>query len=218
MINNFLYVNIPNGTAKFLEPSFNDYKNICKMLVSTTPDLIETCIDTIINELVKTKGRLNIIDKFIIIISLRNTILGNELTTNIKGVQSIINLGVLLDNYYDDTPIEFTYNTNKLIFESPTMFKTTEIDTFLADCLVSICDSNVKDLTINEKTQLMAELDVPITQIYRKLIEVFNERRIIFGNDIEFSIYAHSDTLAFIRNILYEDLFQLLEFFIIYIP
>jgi len=212
VINNFLSVNIPNGKAKFLEPSFTDYKNICKMLVGTTPDLIETCIDTTIKSLVKTEGRLNIIDKFIIIISLRNTILGNELRTNINGVQSIMNLGLLLNKDYDNTPIELTYNNNKLIFESPTMFKTKEIDIFLADCLVNICNNDVKDLTIHEKTQLMAGLDVPISQIYRKLIETFAERRITFGTDIQFSLYAHDDTLAFIRNILYEDLFQLLEF------
>tara|TARA_A100001515_G_scaffold73853_1_gene58702 strand:- start:1577 stop:2350 length:774 start_codon:yes stop_codon:yes gene_type:complete len=212
VINNFLSVNVPNGKAKFLEPSFLDYKNICKMLVSNDPASIEVCIDQIINTLVKTEGRLNIIDKFLIIISLRNTILGNELNTTINGIQSTMNLSSLLNNNYDDTPIEFEFNSTKLIFESPTMFKSKDLDTFLADCLVNICDKDIKDLTLQEKTELISELDIPITEIYRKILDTFAQRKIIFGNDIKFSIYAHDDTLAFIRNIFYEDLFQLLEF------
>ena len=123
-----------------------------------------------------------------------------------------MNLSSLLNNNYDDTPIKFEFNSTKLIFESPTMFKSKDLDTFLADCLVNICDKDIKDLTLQEKTELISELDIPITEIYRKILDTFAQRKIIFGNDIKFSIYAHDDTLAFIRNIFYEDLFQLLEF------
>ncbi len=62
MIDNLITIYLPEREIKFREASFNDYKSICKMLVSDIPEDIEKCINTVLKELIQEPtDNLNIV-------------------------------------------------------------------------------------------------------------------------------------------------------------
>ena len=210
MIDNLITVYLPDREIKFREPSFNDYKSMCKMLVSTESPDIQKAFNDILDSLVINDGPpLSIVDKFLCIITIRNTILGNELSlTDKSGRKMVINLGGLLVKKYDDEIIE----ESGLSFKSPLNFLTKDIEELITECLVKIYDTDVSKFSIEQKLTLVRELDAPLATIYKKLLNTFYNRVINITKDISFSLYGEKHTLSFLRDIFMEDLFSLLNF------
>jgi len=208
MIGNQVPIDITEGKASFKELSFYEYKNICKMLMSNDVYDINHCLETIIKENVTSSRPLNIIDKFKCLLSIRNTILGNEVTFLLEERQITIDLSLILATEFSDEPIVYDI----LTLSSPVNFYSVDYDNYIAECLVKIGNTSVVDLTVEERKQLLGETSLPITDIYNKLHNVFGDRKLNIFKDIDINIYSQEYILKFIKNIFYEDLFQVLNF------
>jgi len=208
MIGNQVPIDINDGKASFKELSFYEYKNICKMLISNDVYDINHCLETIIKENVTSSRPLNIIDKFKCLLSIRNTILGNEVVFLLEERQITIDLSLILATEFSNEPIVYDI----LTLSSPVNFYSVDYDNYIAECLVKIGDTSVADLTVEERKQLLGETSLPITDIYNKLRDAFNSRKINIFTDIDINIYSQEYILKFIKNIFYEDLFQIINF------
>ena len=208
MIGNQVPIDITDGKASFKEISFYEYKNICKMLMSNDAYDINHCLETIIRENVTSSRPLNIIDKFKCLLSIRNTILGNEVTFLLEERQITIDLSLILATEFNNEPIVYDI----LTLSSPVNFYSVDYDNYIAECLVKIGDTSVIDLTVEERKQLLGETSLSITDIYSKLHNVFDSRKTNIFKDIDINIYSQEYILKFIKNIFYEDLFQVLNF------
>ena len=209
MIDNLITVYLPDREIKFREPSFNDFKSICKLLVSADPQDIQDSLNFILDKLLLDNNtNLTIVEKFISILTIRNTILGNELTLTKDGKKMVINMGALLSKTYDDIPIKF----DSFVFKSPINFLTNDVDKLIAECLVEAYGKDLSKLTIDQKLSLVNEIDAPLSVIYKKLLAEFTTRVIEITKDIRFSLHGEKHTLFFLKDILAEDLFSLLNF------
>ena len=208
MIGNQVPIAINDGKASFKELSFYEYKNICKMLMSNDVHDINHCLQTIIKENVTSSRPLDIIDKFKCLLSIRNTILGNEVTFILDERQITIDLSLILATEFNNEPIVYDI----LTLSSPVNFYSLDYDSYIAECLVKIGDTSVVDLTVEERKQLLGETSLSITDIYNKLHNVFGDRKLNIFKDIDINIYSQEYILKFIKNIFYEDLFQVLNF------
>ena len=208
MIGNQVPIDITEGKASFKELSFYEYKNVCKMLMSDDIYDINHCLETIIKENVTSSRPLNIIDKFKCLLAIRNTILGNEVTFILDKRQITIDLSLILATEFNDDPIVYDI----LTLSSPKNFYSLDYDSYIAECLIKIGDTSVVDLTVEECKQLLGETSLSITDIYNKLHNVFGDRKINIFKDIDINIYSQEYILRFIKNIFYEDLFQILNF------
>jgi hypothetical protein len=208
MIGNQVPIDITNGKAFFKELSFYEYKNICKMLMSDNVYDINHCFENIIDKNVVSSRPLNIIDKFKCLLTIRNTILGNEVTFLHDGKQINIDLSLILNKEQNNEPIVYDI----LTLSSPVNFYSTSYDKYIAECLIKIKDTDVTDLTLDEKIEIISETSLSITDIYSKLKETFQEREINIFAGIDINIYSQEYILKFLKNIFYEDLFQILNF------
>lgn len=208
MIGNQVPIDISNGKAFFKELSFYEYKNICKMLMSDEVYDINHCFENIIDKNVVSSRSLNIIDKFKCLITIRNTILGNEVTFLHEGRQVTINLSSILALSYDNEPVTY----DMLTLSSPEKFYSKEYGDYIVECLTHINDVDITDLTTLEKKKLLDETSLSITDIYSKLHASFQNRNINIFKGIDINIYSQEYILKFLKNIFYEDLFQILNF------
>ena len=210
MISNLITVELPdNRQVYFREPSFYDFKCLNKMLISSSDSELQNCFNNLLNELIISDlNELNIIDKFLIIITIRNTILGNEMELSINGKPARLNLANVLSREFDDTPIE----VNNLVFKSPKNFLISEPVDLLAECLVEVYKENVSNLTKEERIAILDKISIPLVSTHNTIIENFSKRILNIAPKIEFSLYGQHATLNFLKNILSEDLFNLMNF------
>ena len=208
MINNRVPVETPSGIAHFTEISFYEYKNICKMLVSDNVEDINNCIEYIIRENIKSSKNLDIIDIFKILLTFRNTTLGNEITFLHNDKRVNVDLSKILDKEFDNTPIHY----ENLLLSSPQSFYSKNYDEYIAQCLIAINGNSVSDLSLEQRIALLGETSHSITAVYKKIFDTFYKRNIEIMKDLSINIYSQEYILKFIKNILYEDLFQLMNF------
>lgn len=178
------------------------------MFISDNISDINKTIELFLDNCLIKKDNLNIVDKFKCLISIRNTIHGKEIAFNNNKKTINFDLSLLLSENYDETDI--TYDA--LTFNSPIYFYSNSYDDYLAQCLVKINDKDVTNFTLHEKNQLIGELPLSITEIYKKLFDTFKDRNITLYKDIKINIYSQEYILNFLKNIFYEDIFQLLQF------
>jgi hypothetical protein len=208
MIGNLIPIELVNGKAFFKEISFYEYKNICKMLMSTDIKDINDCLEYLLEENVTSTRSLNVIDKFKCLVNIRNTILGNEVSFMQNKARINVNLSTILEKKFENEDIEYDI----LTLSSPENFYSSSYGDYIAECLVAIKGKDVSELTFEQKKILIGETDLPLTDIYRKLLEVFGKRNIEIYKDINVNLYNQEYILTFLKNILYEDLFQVIEF------
>jgi hypothetical protein len=208
MIGNLIPIELVNGKAFFKEISFYEYKNICKMLMSTDIQDINDCLEYLLRENVTSTRSLNVVDKFKCLVSIRNTILGTEVSFMQNKARINVNLSTILDKKFENENIEYDI----LTLSSPGNFYSSSYGDYIAECLVAIKGNDVSELTFEQKKILLGETDLPLTDIYRKLLEVFGKRNIEIYKDINVNLYNQEYILSFLKNILYEDLFQVIEF------
>ena len=118
MIDNLIPVKLSKSEVYFREPTFYEYKNICKMLLSSDSKYVSDCFNRLIDSCICGDSYLNIIDKFKCIIAMRNTVLGNEISFLEDSKKITLDISILLDKEFDDTPIEYDIFT----FRSPVNF------------------------------------------------------------------------------------------------
>jgi hypothetical protein len=208
MIKNLIPVKLDNQYVYFNEISFYEYKNICKMLMTDDIKLLNDCFNRILHTCMQSKTSLNIIDKFKILIAIRNTILGNDITLNMDNKKISINLSPHIETFIDNSPIKYDY----LTFKSPSDFYTDGYDVFIAQCLSSINKTNIEDLLISQKLQIVSELSLSLSTIYKSLYRCFADRSITIYKNLNINIYNSADVLFFLKNILQEDLGNILQF------
>ena len=208
MIDSKVAVYLKRGIVYFNEFSFYEYKNICKMLVSTHCEDINDCLEYIINENIICSKKLDIIDKFKSLITVRNTVLGNEVSF-LKGEKQInVNLSNINNLDYINEPI----NYDILTLSSPVYFYSSSYDDYIAQCLIAVKGEDVRDLSIVQKKTLLGETSLSITDVYKKLFDAFSKRNVEIYKELSINIYSQEYILQFLRNILYEDLFEILNF------
>ena len=208
MIDNKIPVQLTREQAYFREISFFEYKNICKMLMSDEIEDINNCLEYIISENVTASKELNIIDKFKCIIAIRNTVLGKEAVFLNDGKQMSLDLAIIADKKFKNDDIIYDI----LTLSSPVNFYAKSYDEYIAQCLVEIKGTDVTDLSIEQKKQLLGETSLSITDIYKTVFSIFKGRDIEIFKDLRINIYSQEYILQFLKNILYEDLFALLNF------
>lgn len=208
MIGNLIPIELVNGKAFFKEISFYEYKNICKMLMSTDIEDINDCLEYLLKENVISTRSLNIIDKFKCLVSIRNTILGTEVSFMQDEKRVNVNLSEILDKEFNNDNIEYDI----LTFNSPNNFYSSSYSDYIAECLIAIKGEDISELTFEQRKILLGETDLSLTNIYRKLLEVFGERNIEIYKGINVNLYNQEYILTFLKNIMYEDLFQIIEF------
>jgi hypothetical protein len=208
MIDNLIPVQLTRGTIYFREPSFHEYKNICKILISSDTAGINNCFNNVLNSLIVDKRPLNIIDKFKCLLAIRNTIHGNDIAVEIKGKKINHDLSLILDMPFDDIAFKF----KDLTFASPTDFFIDSYDELIAQCLVKVKDIDVTGLTIANKIDIINEVTLPLTLVYKKITENFATRSFTFYKDVDLNIYDSVNILAFLRNIFQENLLDIYNF------
>lgn len=208
MKDNYISVATSKGDVYYREISFFEYKNLCKMLISNDISDINKAIELLFENCLLKKENLNIVDKFKCLISIRNTIHGKEIAFNSDGKQINFDLSLLLDQEFDETPIVHDI----LTFDSPLNFHSVNYDEYLSQCLVNVNGKDVTGFSLQEKNELIGATSLSITEIYKKLFDTFKDRNVTLFKDIKINIYSQEYILNFIRNILYEDIFQLLQF------
>ena len=208
MINNLIPVQLAHSTVYFREPTFYEYKNICKMLISSDIAGIDNCLNTILDTLIADKQPLNIIDKFKCLLSIRNTIHGNSIAIEINGKKINHDLSLILDIPFDDTTFKF----KDLTFGSPTNFFIDSYDELIAQCLVKVKDTDVTSLSIANRMAIINETTLPLTLVYKEISKKFATRNITFYNDVEINIYDSATILTFLRDIFQENLLDIFNF------
>ena len=208
MINSIIKVILPTRVATFEEFSFFEYKNICKMLLSREVKSINDCFDIILKKVQYQGEPLNVIEKFLCLLSIRTAILGNEVQIiDAKNRRVNYDLSILLDIEFED--INITYKN--LTFKTPILFYTSDVITFLGNCLASYNDINVQDLSLEEKIQIINAVEYPLTEMFKQVNSVLETSEIdILGNAI--NIYQPSSVLGFLRDILYENIIDIIEY------
>jgi hypothetical protein len=208
MIDNLIPVQLPRGTIYFKEPTFYEYKNICKMLISDDNEHISNCFSILLDSCITDSKSLDIIDKFKCIITIRNTILGNEIVFLQDNKRITLDLSTILDKDIDNSDIEH----NTLTFNAPIDLHINAYDKLIAQCLTKINNVNISDLTPDERLKILNETSFSLTEIYQKLHAHFKERSIRLFRDIELNIYNSNELLQFLKNIFQEDLSSILNF------
>jgi hypothetical protein len=151
---------------------------------------------------------LDIIDKFKCIIAIRNTILGNEVSFLKDKKKITLDVSILLDKIFDDTPIEYDIFT----FQSPVDFYAASYDEFLAQCLRSVKNNCVEDLTIKQRAEILNETSLSLTDVFKQIQTKFASRDINIFKDITINIYNSAELLPFLKSIFQEDLNNILQF------
>lgn len=208
MVTNLVLVQLPDKQIFFREPSFYEYKNICKMLISDDIACISNCFNTVLKDLVVCEQPLNVVDKFKCLIAIRNTIHGNEIAFENNGKRINHDLSLVLDRSFDDSQ----FVIGDLTFGSPADFFTSSYDELIGQCLVKVGDQDVTDLKISHKIALMNEMTLPITSIYRQILERFGTRSIEIYKDLDICIYNSEYVLTFLKNIYLENLLSIFNF------
>jgi hypothetical protein len=209
MIDNLIPVKLSNSEVYFRELTFYEYKNICKMLLSDDSKHVSDCFNRIIvDTCIYDNVYFDIIDKFKCIITIRNTVLGNEVTFLDDGKKITLDISLLLDKDFDNTPIEYDIFT----FQSPVDFYISSYDEFVSQCLVKVKDTCVKDLTIKQKADILNETSLSLTNIFKQIHDEFSERRITIFKDKTINIYNSMELLSLLKNIFQEDLNNILQF------
>tara|TARA_R110000765_G_scaffold94757_6_gene178610 strand:- start:1155 stop:1913 length:759 start_codon:yes stop_codon:yes gene_type:complete len=208
MIENLIPAQLPRGTIYFKEPTFYEYKNICKMLISGDNEHINNCFNILLDSCVPDSKSLDIIDKFKCIINIRNTILGNEIVFLQDGKRITLDLSTVLDKDIDNSDIEHSI----LTFNAPIDLHISAYDDLIAQCLTKVNGINVRDLTIDERLKILNETSFSLTEIYQKLHLNFKKRGIRLFRDIELNVYNSNELLQFLKNVFQEDLSGILNF------
>ena len=209
MLQSFITVKLEeNKLAQYTELSFYEYKSIIKMLMSNEYRDINKGLDLILKSKVTCDKPLNVIDKLKIFLSMRGIALGNEIefikdkkriTYNLNKISDLIPSEELIkfDNFYFGAPENFYY-------DKPSML--------LASCFKKYKDKRVDDLSYEDRVKILDETDLPLIDVYKQLIEIFQEKNIPILDDLFINIYFHESTLPFLRGIFSENLQDVLNF------
>ena len=208
MIDNLIPVKLSKSEVYLKEPTFYEYKNICKMLLSSDSKYVSDCFNRLIDSCICGDSYLNIIDKFKCIIAMRNTVLGNEISFLEDSKKITLDISILLDKEFDDTPIEYDIFT----FRSPVNFYASSYDEFVSQCLVNVKGTCVKDLNISQKAEILNETCLPLTDIFKQIQDQFSRRQINIFRDKTINIYNSAELLPFLKSIFQEDLNSILQF------
>ena len=207
MISNDIPLPLRRGTATFKELSFIDYKNICKMLISTDVDDINICIEKILAR-VTSDYKLNIIDKFEALIYIRNSIIGNNLTLTLEGKEHTFSLQEQCIGIFQYT--DFEYGNCK--FRTPCNFINHDIVNVVADYFAEVNGNDLEEFSVATKSDILKETNISILKVTELLKGIREENQIsILNSEVDINVYS-SSILSFIRVILYQDLMELYEF------
>lgn len=207
MIRNKIPVNLNGRVVYFEEFSFYEYKNICKMFISNNISDVSRCLDIILDR-IEVDYPLNIIEKFECLVSIRNSILGNELSMKKDDVQINYDLNQLLTNVFIDR--EFTLND--CVFKTPRYFTHSSVQNAAADYLYSYKGKIIFNEDIDEKVKVLNALDLPIMKIVSEIEKIREDSYIeILDNQVRLNIYDEAIVL-FIRAIFNHDLMDLYKF------
>ena len=172
MIDNLIPVKLSKSEVYFREPTFYEYKNICKMLLSSDSKYISDCFNRLIDSCIYKNTYLDIIGKFKCIVAIRNTVLGNEISFLEDSKKITLDISILLDKEFDDTPMEYDIFT----FRSPVNFYASSYDELVSQCLVKVKGVCVRDLTISQKAEILNETCLSLTDIFKQIQDQFSRR------------------------------------------
>jgi len=207
MVSSQLSIPLKRGLVFFKELSYLEYKNICKMLLSSDLEEINNCFE-VITQRISSSFDLNIIDKFEALVYIRNSILGNDLKLNIDDRDVNLSLKDLcIDIFHEDT---FEYGGCK--FRTPEYFYNKGITATVADYLYEVNGNNLDGFSIHEKTLILNETDIHII----KVVGIINDTRdkssvAILDNGAEINVY-NASILYFLKEIFNSDLMEMYEF------
>lgn len=207
MLTNKVAIPLERGNVYFKELSFYEYKNLCKMLLSSDVNDVNECLNLLI-ERVESNYTLNIKDKFDCLISIRNSILGNELQLSADERQLNYDLKELLTNKFSE--VEFSYGD--CIFKTPQFFIHKNAQTAVADYLYSYKGKIIYNEPIEDKLKIINALDMPIIKLVNKIEENREDNYIDIFNDLtRINLYDEA-IVIFLRTILNHDLMDLYNF------
>ena len=200
-------IHLKRGTVYFNELSFIEYKGVCKALLSDDINDIVDCMGTILKH-VDTSYHLNVIEKFICLINIRNSILGTELMMEVDN--KVINYDL---NAIDTSNfLEIDVYNSDCRFITPSLFKHDNITEKVADCLYSYRGNVVYDFPLSDKIQIIEGIDIQAVKLLTDINEITEDSTVSILEDYaEINVYELG-ILSFLRSILNQDLMSLYSF------
>lgn len=207
MVSSQLSIPLRRGLVFFKELSYLEYKNVCKMLLSSDLAEINNCFESIIQR-ISSSYDLNIIDKFEALIYIRNSILGNDLTLSHDGRDINYSLkDQCIGIFQEDT---FEYSGCK--FGTPKYFYNKDITDTVADYLYEVSGNDLNGFSVQEKTLILNETDIHIIKVVGIIGEIRDKSSVaILDNGAEINVY-NASILHFLREIFNSDLMEMYEF------
>lgn len=215
MISNYINLTVNNKKIKIREVSFYEFKNICKNIITNDLNDLNSLFENILTNVLLTE-KVNCIEKFYILIFLRNLIHGNDFSFTYDGIKVNTSLSSFLNDFdFNQEDIKIEHDNIIYHFNLPNYFFNPSIDKLLADCLYKINyngkEINLIDISVDQKLTILSNLTLPIFDTYNKLKESFDEKQFTFFKNINLNIYDGS-LLLFLKNIYYDDLNNLYNF------
>lgn len=200
---------------KIKEISFNEFKIVNKRLLNEELKEINTVFEELCDSVVTGKN-LNCLEKFYCMMVLRTMTHGNDFS--FKANESIVNvnLNVLLDKLnLEFTDVIFEYEKKKYYFNLPKNFvHVTAID-LIIDSLVAIEIKDNKwdcsEFTLKYKMDILQDLSLPISTIYKLLNDKFEEYSFHFNKEFVFKV-TDGSLLLLLRRLFYLDMSSLYDF------
>jgi|TARA_A100000172_G_C3040620_1_gene110290 hypothetical protein len=192
------------------EPSYLDYKNLLKNLITPDYNVINKVFLNLVEERV---NNTNCIDKIKILIFLRGLILGEEININFDGKNYSSSLNEILDKFnFNETPFEY----KNLKFSLPSKFYYKDNFTNLIENLKSIkIDGEEKDVTnfnIEEKKILLDNLqDLNFNKLMVNYIEYLKSFYFYYINDVKVNLFTN-DIISFLKGIFNSNLQEFYDF------
>jgi len=207
MVSSQLSIPLKRGLVFFKELSYLEYKNVCKMLLSSDTAEVNNCFESI-TQRISSSYDLNIIDKFEALIYIRNSILGNDIALAYDNRSINFSLkDQCIGMFHEDT---FEYGGCK--FRTPEYFYNKGITATVADYLYEVNGNSLDGFSIHEKTLILNETDIHITKVVNIINEIKGKSSIaILDGGAEINVYDTS-ILQFLREIFSSDLMELYEF------
>lgn len=214
-MHNFINFTVNNKKIKLRELSFYEFKNICKNILTNDLEELNNLFEDILVSVLKS-NKINCIEKFYILILLRNLTHGNEFSFIYDDIKVNYNLTSFLNDFnFDHNDIIINHNEVYYYFNLPINFFNPSIDKLLADCLFKIKykekEIDLSENTTQEKLTILSNFTLPIFETYNKLKESFDEKQFTFFKNINVNIYDGS-ILLFLKNIFHDELNNLYSF------
>jgi len=200
-------VSVFNKNYEVREISFLEYRNFVKSNVDTdlqfTDVLFEKLLKTV---LVTPQPDINILTKFLILLKVRSTIIGQSIEFNLEDRQIAYPVDFIFEKF--NNPYEkFVYELDGVFytFDLPSsLYPKTELFERVYDCLHGVGDLI---LTKDVKVEVFDNLPgLPVSDIHNKLMEHFNNTKYTLER-IDYTLTPlDSSFLTFLKSVFNSDL------------